>query len=77
MSEDTDWGTYVHSTHNRYVMHYLVYAEDHNQPTAADYNALEAEHSTILSAMITPTRVSAGNKCVNLPGHCANPTMAT
>jgi len=51
MSEGMDWGAYVRGTASRYVTHYLAHAEAHNQPTAADYDALEPELPTILAAM--------------------------
>ncbi len=35
----------------RLTAHYLAYARAHRQPTAADYNALQAEHLNILAAM--------------------------
>jgi tetratricopeptide (TPR) repeat protein len=34
-----------------HTAHYLAYAEAHDQPTAADYDALEAERPNILAAM--------------------------
>jgi tetratricopeptide (TPR) repeat protein len=34
-----------------HIAHYLAYAEAHKQPTAADYDALEAERPDILAAM--------------------------
>lgn len=51
MSEDVDWEAYVRGTASRYVTRYLAYAETHDQPTVADYSALEAEQPTILAAM--------------------------
>jgi len=34
-----------------HTAHYLAYAEAHDQPTAADYDALEAEQPNVLTAM--------------------------
>ncbi|MGA9351816.1 MAG: tetratricopeptide repeat protein, partial [Anaerolineae bacterium] len=34
-----------------HTAHYLAYAEAHDQPTAADYDALEAERPNVLAAM--------------------------
>jgi tetratricopeptide (TPR) repeat protein len=35
----------------RFVAHFLVYAESHNQPKPEDYDALEAERENLLGAM--------------------------
>ncbi|MGH9752699.1 MAG: tetratricopeptide repeat protein [Blastocatellia bacterium] len=35
----------------RFVAHFLVYAESHNRPEPEDYDALEAERENLLSAM--------------------------
>ncbi|MCP4534738.1 MAG: hypothetical protein GY831_26400, partial [Delftia sp.] len=39
------------STQAAHTAHYLAYAESHDQPTAADYDRLQAEHHNILAAM--------------------------
>ena len=48
---DVNWDTYIRGTVDRFAARYLAYAEAHKQSTAADYDALEAEHSTILAAI--------------------------
>jgi len=51
MNENRDWGAYVQHTHNNYVLRYLTYTKEHPQVSKLDFDALEVEHPTILTAM--------------------------
>ena len=66
ISRDIDWSAYVRGTHNKYVMYYQVYAENHNQHTATDYDALEKELSNLLAAIEQATTSGAWSSIISM-----------
>lgn len=52
MTKDSNqWQAYRRSTVDRFSIHWLAFAELHKEPTAANYDDLEAEHPVLMTAV--------------------------